>query len=145
MKHPVSPSSIAALGLIRQQEGRLNNSSEFSALKPQTKVLSPVELAGLFSTVDHVLMIDVRRPDEIKQAGGFPVYLGIQLEELENSLPWIPRERTIVTVSNKAFRGSRAADILTRNGFKVAGAISVHTYKAQGGKLTISPRPCWLC
>jgi len=38
--------------------------------------------------------------------GGFPVYLSIQVADIENSLEWIPKDRTIVTVSNHANRGS---------------------------------------
>jgi rhodanese-related sulfurtransferase len=82
------------------------------------------------------LLIDVRRPDEVKDVGGFPVYLSIQIGELEKSLPWIPKDRTIITVSNHAGRGGRAADILASNGFKVAGTIGAQVYEQQGGKLT---------
>jgi rhodanese-related sulfurtransferase len=110
----------------------------------ETKVFTPAELAQLFATADHVLIIDARTPEEIKQVGGFPVYLGIQPAELENSLPWLPHERTIVTVSNDGVRGRQVAEILTRNGFQVAGTIAVRSFLQRGGKLTRAPRPCWL-
>ena len=57
---------------------------------------------------------------------------------------WVWRQhspRRIVTVSNHARRGAEAADILTRAGFKVAGAIGAQTYEEEGGKLTkVAPR-----
>jgi rhodanese-related sulfurtransferase len=90
-----------------------------------------------------LLIIDVRRPDEVTSNGGFPVYLSIQIGELEKSLAWIPKDRTIVTVSNHAARGGGAADILAKHGFKVAGTIGAQTYEQEGGKLTkiVPPTP----
>jgi rhodanese-related sulfurtransferase len=112
------------------------------APKSQAKVLTREEFDGLFAKPDQLLIIDVRRPDEIKDIGGFPVYLNIQLADLEKSLSWIPKDRTIVTVSNHAGRGGRAADILAKNGFNVAGTIGVQTYEQAGGtfaKIIVPP------
>jgi rhodanese-related sulfurtransferase len=108
----------------------------------QAKVLTRAEIDELLRQPDQVLIIDVRRPDEIKDIGGFPVYLNVQINDLENRLAYIPRERTIITLSNHAARGGRAADILTKAGFKVAGAAGAEDYEAQGGTLTkIVPPP----
>ena len=102
----------------------------------QAKVLSNAEFESLLAKPSQILLIDVRRPDEIANNGGFPVYLNVQAADLEKNLAWIPRDRMIVTVSNHAGRGGRAADLLAKNGFKVAGTIGAQTYEAQGGKLT---------
>jgi rhodanese-related sulfurtransferase len=102
----------------------------------QAKVLTRAEFDALLAQPDQLVVIDVRRPDEVKDNGGFPVYLSIQLADLEKSLAWIPKDRTVVTVSNHAARGGRAADLLTKNGFKVAGTIGAQNYEEQGGKLT---------
>lgn len=68
------------------------------------------------------------------------VYLSIQAADLEKSLAWIPKDRTVVTVSNHASRAVRAADLLTKNGFTVAGAIGAQDYESEGGTLVkISP------
>ena len=105
------------------------------------KVLSKAEMDALLAKPGEILLIDVRKPDEISANGGFPVYLNVQIESLQTSLSWIPRERRIVTVSNHAHRGAEAADILSRAGFKIAGAIGAQTYEEQGGKLTkVAPR-----
>jgi rhodanese-related sulfurtransferase len=71
------------------------------------------------------------------------VYLSIQNADLAKSTAWIPKDRTIVTVSNHAARGSGAADLLTKAGFKVAGTIGAQTYEQAGGKLTkiVPPAP----
>jgi rhodanese-related sulfurtransferase len=106
------------------------------------KVLNRAEIDELLSKPDQVLIIDVRRPDEVKDIGGFPVYLSVQINDLENRLAYIPRDRTIIALSNHAARGGRAADILTKAGFKVAGAAGAEDYEAQGGTLTkIVPPP----
>jgi rhodanese-related sulfurtransferase len=102
----------------------------------QAKVLTRAEFDDLLAKPDQLVIIDVRRPDEVKDNGGFPVYLSIQLAELEKSLAWIPKDRTVVTVSNHAARGGRAADILAKNGFKVAGTIGAQNHEEEGGKLT---------
>ena len=63
------------------------------AAPSKAKVLTRVELDQLLATPDKVLLIDVRRPDEISSNGGFPVYLSIQAGELEKHLADIPRDR----------------------------------------------------
>lgn len=102
----------------------------------QAHVLSNEEFDALLAHPDQLLIIDVRRPDEVSSNGGFPVYLSIQAGQLAQSLAWIPKDRTIVTVSNHAARGGGAADTLAKAGFKVAGTIGAQTYEQAGGKLT---------
>ena len=63
------------------------------------------------------------------------MYLSIQIGDLEKSLAGFPKDRTIIALSNHAARGGRAADILAKAGFKVAGAAGAEDYEAQGGTL----------
>lgn len=110
--------------------------------KSQAKVLTRAEIDELLTKPDQVLVVDVRRPDEVTSIGGFPVYLSIQIADLEKNLAYIPKDRTIIALSNHAARGGRAADILAKAGFKVAGAAGAENYEAEGGKLTkIAPPP----
>src|ERR1700761_7613572 len=78
--------------------------------------LSKGELDQLLDHPDSLVIIDVRRPDEVSAVGGFPVYLSIQLKDLESSVAWIPHDRTIVVVSNHAGRARKAAAILAQKG-----------------------------
>lgn len=107
-----------------------------AAAQPKFKahVLTNDELDKWIAEPDKVLFVDVRRPDEVSAIGGFPVYLSIQLADLEKNLKWIPKGRTIITVSNHAARAGKAADLLSEKGFKVAGAAGVDTYEKTGGK-----------
>ena len=98
--------------------------------------LTRAEFEQLLTKPNELLIIDLRRPDELTKIGGFPVYLSIQAKDLEQQLEWIPKGRTIVTVSNHAARSGRAADLLTAKGYKVAGLLGAQTYEEQGGKLT---------
>jgi rhodanese-related sulfurtransferase len=107
-----------------------------SAAPAKAKTLTRSELDQLLATPDKVLLIDVRRPDEISTNGGFPVYLSIQIGELEKHLDAIPKDRIIVTVSNHAARGGKAADLLASKGFNVAGAVGAENYEKEGGTLT---------
>jgi rhodanese-related sulfurtransferase len=104
--------------------------------KAQAKELSRAEFEALLAQPEKLLIVDVRRPDELTKIGGFPVYLSVQIKELENSTAWIPKDRTIVTVSNHAARSGRAADFLASKGYQVAGTVGAQTFEEQGGKLT---------
>jgi rhodanese-related sulfurtransferase len=106
-----------------------------SASSSKAKVLTNAEFDELVAQPDRVLLIDVRRPDEISSIGGFPVYLSIQVKDLKEHLAEIPKNKEIITVSNQAHRAVAAADVLTDAGFKVAGAVGAVTYEKDGGKL----------
>jgi rhodanese-related sulfurtransferase len=105
------------------------------ATSAETKTLSRADLDRLLAQPEKVLIVDVRRPDELTSIGGFPVYLSVQADALEKQLNAIPRDRQIVTVSNHAARATRAGDLLTKHGFTVAGAVGAQDYEAEGGTL----------
>ena len=110
--------------------------------KYKSPKLSRAQLDALFAQPEQVLVLDVRRPDELTNIGGFPAYLSIQSKELEKYLGFIPKDRQIVTVSNHAGRALAAADLLAGKGYKVAGAIGAQDYEAEGGTLSkIAPPP----
>jgi rhodanese-related sulfurtransferase len=126
MRKLILISMLAALAAFGQEK----------AAPAKAKTLTRVELDQLLTTPDKVLLIDVRRPDEVTSIGGFPVYLSIQAKDLENHLNAIPKDRVIVTVSNHAARAGRAADLLASKGVNVAGAVGAETYEKEGGTLT---------
>lgn len=102
----------------------------------KTPRLDRARIDALLAKPDKLLVIDVRRPDELTKIGGFPVYLSIQPAQLEQELAYIPKDRQIVLVSNHAHRAGAAGDLLTAHGFKVAGAIGVEDYEKEGGAIT---------
>jgi rhodanese-related sulfurtransferase len=101
------------------------------------KQLTNQEFDTYLAHPEQVLVVDVRRPDEVSSIGGFPVYLSIQAKDLKNHIGEIPKDRSIITVSNHAARASVAADLLEANGFKVLGAIGADTYQKTGGTLAV--------
>ena len=118
---------IAAAVSLAQQQG--------SAPPSKAKILTRPQFDALLAKPGSVLLLDVRRPTEIAQNGGFPVYLNIQADDLEKHLAEIPKGRPIVTVSNHAHRAGIAADMLANKGFQIAGAIGAQVYESEGGKL----------
>jgi len=104
--------------------------------KWKTPKLNRAQIDALLAKPDKLVIIDVRRPDELTKIGGFPVYLSIQSAELEKSLAYIPKDRNIVTVSNHAGRAGGSADLLASKGYAVVGAIGVQNYEEEGGTLT---------
>lgn len=101
----------------------------------KAKIFTRSEFDALMAKPGGVLLIDVRRPTEIAQNGGFPVFLNIQAADLEKHLAEIPRDRPILTVSNHAHRAGIAADLLAGKGIKVVGAIGAQVYESEGGTL----------
>jgi rhodanese-related sulfurtransferase len=101
----------------------------------KTERLDRAQLDKLLGHPEKLLIVDVRRPDELTKIGGFLIYLSIQIKDLEESLAYIPKGRQIVTVSNRAHRAGDAGDFLLGKGFKVAGAVGVKDYEDQGGWL----------
>ncbi len=124
-----------------QAQGQGGNGRAGRPPASKAHVLSREELDKLLTQPDKVLVIDVRRPDEVSANGSFPVYLSVQIKDLEKEIAWIPRDRQIITLSNHAARAGHAADILAANGFNVAGAAGSETYEQQGGTLTRIPVP----
>jgi rhodanese-related sulfurtransferase len=74
-------------------------------------------------------------PDELVKYGSFATYLNLQLKDLPELLDYIPKDRTILTVSNRAHRAGAAGDILTAAGYKVAGATGSEDYREAGGTI----------
>jgi rhodanese-related sulfurtransferase len=113
------------------------------AYKPKSTQLNRAELDALLTKPNEILIIDLRRPDELASIGGFPVYLSIQPDQLEKSLAFIPKDRAIITVSNHSGRSGKSADLLADKGFKVVGYVGAQYYEEQGGKLTkiVAPAP----
>lgn len=106
------------------------------AYKYQTPKLNRQQLDALLAKPSQLVVIDLRRPDELTKIGGLPVYLSIQSKDVEKSLDYIPKDRNIITVSNHAGRAGAAGDLLTSKGYKVVGAVGVQNYEEEGGKLT---------
>jgi rhodanese-related sulfurtransferase len=104
--------------------------------KYKTTRLKRAEIDALLAKPENLLVIDVRRPDEITKTGGLPVYLSIQANDVEKNLAYIPKDRVIVTVANHFGRNVAAGDLLASHGFKVAGAIAAEYYETEGGTLT---------
>jgi rhodanese-related sulfurtransferase len=105
----------------------------------KAKILTRPEFDSLIAKPGSVLLLDVRRPTEIAQNGGFPVYLNIQANDLEKRLAEIPKDKPLILVSNHAHRAGLAADLLASKGFKIAGAIGAQVYETEGGTLVKYP------
>lgn len=113
-----------------------------AATPSKAHILTNKEFDALLATPEQIVVIDVRRPDEVQKNGSFPVYLSIQSADLEKNLAYIPKDRSVITVSNNAGRAGRAADLLASKGFKVAGAIGAQQYEKDGGRIVkIAPPP----
>ena len=82
----------------------------------KTKQLDKAQIDKLLAKPNKVVVLDVRRPDELISKGSFPAFLNIQFKELENNLGYIPKDRLIITVSNRAHRAGDVGDKRIRLG-----------------------------
>lgn len=111
------------------------------AWKYKTKRLGRAEVDALLAQPEKLLVLDVRRPDELIKYGSFPVFLSVQNRDLEKYVAYLPKDRTILTVSNHANRAGAAGDLLAAKGFKVAGATGSEDYEQEGGKAVAHIQP----
>ena len=111
------------------------------AYTAKTPKLNRSQVDSWLAKSDKVVFIDLRRPDELTAIGGLPVYLSIQSKDLESSTAYIPKDRSVITISNHAGRAGKGADLLASKGFKVVGALGVQDYEAEGGPLIKIAKP----
>jgi len=109
--------------------------------KYKTKRLVHTEVDTLLAQPDKLLVLDLRRPDELIKYGSFPVFLNVQNRELEKQLAYLPKDRAILTVSNHAQRAGAAGDILAAKGYTIAGATGSEDYEQEGGKAVVHIQP----
>jgi len=109
--------------------------------KYKTRRLVSTEVDTLLAKPEKLLVLDLRRPDELIKYGSFPVFLNIQNKALEQQLAYLPKDRAILTVSNHAQRAGAAGDLLTAKGYNVVGATGSEDYEQQGGKAVAHIQP----
>jgi hypothetical protein len=64
---------------------------------PTVAKLSPDELKVLVESEPNLFFLDVRSPQEIIERGTLPGYVNIPIDQLEQRVTEIPRDRVIVT------------------------------------------------
>ena len=134
---------VALLGLTAVAQAQTAASAPAAAAewKYKTQRLKAAEVDALLAQPEKLLVLDLRRPDELIKYGSFPVFLNIQNKDLDKQLAWLPKDRAILTVSNHAQRAGRAGDLLTEKGFKVVGATGSEDYENEGGKAVAHIQP----
>lgn len=102
------------------------------------KRLSPNEIKQLMQ--EKVFLLDVRPAEEIAADGTLKGYVNIPLNQLEDRLDEIPKDRRIITACAGGGRASRAAALLKSFGYNVVGACGLKGADKQGLEL-IYPKP----
>src|SRR5579872_6521941 len=130
--------AATALQVVAQTSSSQKPYAQDSAKKeeevfPNIKKLSFHEIDGFLDKFPNAVILDVRKPEEAAQAGTFKGAINIPIDQLEQRLSEIPKDRFILPFSNHAARASKAADLLEKHGYKIAGAAGVQTYATDGG------------
>ncbi len=93
---------------------------------PGVKDIDPQEL---YEQKEHVVLVDVRRPDEYTgELGHVPGARLIVLDNLPQSLGELPRDKTVVFICRSGGRSGKAAAFARENGF-------ADVYNMKGGML----------
>jgi gluconolactonase len=136
--HTITLTSLVALmvpAMAQAQAEPAGHTPAADAAESKIPVLTRAQIDAYLAQPGKVLFIDVRRPDEVSDIGGFPAYLSIQISELDRFVAVIPRDRAVVVISNHAGRGQKGAELLAAKGFNVVGAIGAQNYEKEGGTL----------
>ena len=100
----------------------------FCAALPAEDLTSD-ELAKLLEKKEGVFFLDVRQPGEIEKNGSVKGYVNIPIDQLEKRLSEVPKDKLIVAFCAKGVRAGKAADLLKKNGYKVAGSCGLTEFK----------------
>ncbi len=88
--------------------------------------IEPMELS---EKLDDVIVVDVRQPDEFTgELGHIPGAKLLVLDDLEENLKQLPKDKTVVFVCRSGGRSARASHLAIENGF-------THTFNMKGGML----------
>jgi len=126
--------TVSVVSAFAQESSRTPHAAAVNTPDSRAHVLTRQELDKLLARPQDLLVIDVRRPDEVSKIGGLPVYLSIQLNDLEKSLAWIPKGRTIVTVTTSDDTGRDEAVSIMRNN----GAYDAATHEGVVNSLSLA-------
>lgn len=88
----------------------------FDFLKKKYQTVSPAK--AVEAQANGAMLIDVRESHEYR-SGHAPGAKHISVQVIERRIGEIPKEREIIVVCQSGMRSQRAADILSRNGYKV--------------------------
>lgn len=88
----------------------------FDLFKKKYQTVSPAK--ALEAQGEGAMLIDVRESNEYR-SGHAPGAKHISVQVIDRRLGEIPKERQIIVVCQSGMRSQRAADILSRNGYKV--------------------------
>jgi rhodanese-related sulfurtransferase len=97
----------------------------------KAKKLSPDELKTLLEKKE-IFFLDVREPKELEETGTIKGYTNIPIGQLESRYQEVPKDRLIVTACAHGVRAARAAEILEKHGYKMAGACGLVEWKEKG-------------
>ena len=105
----------------------------------QVKKLTADEIKELMDKKD-VFYLDVREPKELQDEGLIKGAVNIPLGQLEARLSEVPKDKLIISGCRSGARAQKAAAILEKNGYKVAGACGLNDWKEKQYPVVYPPK-----
>jgi rhodanese-related sulfurtransferase len=88
---------------------------------------------------NEVIFLDVRESKELDEHGTVEGYIHIPIGQLESRLSELPKDKVIVTACQRGGRASKAAELLKKNGYHVAGSCGMAEWKGQKSRKIVKP------
>ena len=97
----------------------------------QSKLIDAAEIDRLLAD-GKVVLLDVREPKEIQDLGTIPGAVTIPFLQLERRIGELPKDKLILTACQTGSgRGPRAAALLQKHGYAVAGFCGLRGYSGR--------------
>ena len=144
--------TLLLAAILMACSGGAPESAEQSAAEPpaeQPSSHAPVEvdavemdveaLAAKLEAGEDVYLLDVRNPDELEEHGMIAGSVNIPIDQLEERLAEVPKDKAVVTYCMRGGRASRAAKLLRENGYSEPIEYGGITAWKEAGKPVVQP------
>lgn len=99
------------------------------------------ELIKLHDRNDGTVFLDVREPHELEELGTLRGYVNIPVKQLEKRMSELPKDKLIVPFCKRGVRAATAAELLKKNGYRVAGSAGFTELREREPKRIVYPKP----
>jgi rhodanese-related sulfurtransferase len=119
------------------------SSADATHKTPPPSTISADDVNRLIAEHADMVIVDVRSPEIFEKQGWttFPSARVITLEQLEDRLDELPRDKLIITTCMQGFRSAPAMELLKKHGFARVEMARFDEYLAKGHPVVAVERP----
>jgi rhodanese-related sulfurtransferase len=103
-----------------------------TVVAPSVDTLNADEIKALVEQPDGVVFVDVRTPREIQQTGTLNGALLIPIDQFQQRMSEIPKDKKVVVACARGARAGRGASLLKKSGYGEVYSVGLNEYAAKG-------------